>query len=103
MRNLMSTFIVLFFATKSPAQISPPGLGHSKTASWFAAGFKQKLNEKWQSMTYFGMGRTSGNSLNPIEKPAILVFNQEFYHQLKKQSEIFFCIKFERSERNNSV
>lgn len=88
----MSTFIVLFFATKLPAQISPPGLGHSKTASWFAAGFKQKLNKKWQSMTYFGMGRTSGNSLNPIEKPAIFVLNQEFYHQLKNNLKYSFAL-----------
>ncbi|WP_312077037.1 DUF2490 domain-containing protein [Chryseobacterium sp.] len=92
MKNLMSTFIVLFFATKLPAQISPPGLGHSKTASWFAAGIKQKLNKNWQSMTYFGMGRTSGNSLNPIEKPAIFVFNQEFYHQLKNNLKYSFAL-----------
>ncbi|MCA4782501.1 hypothetical protein IF125_09510 [Empedobacter stercoris] len=36
----------LLFSICINAQVSPPGLGDTNGASWFALGMKQDLNEK---------------------------------------------------------
>lgn len=77
----------LAFTTYCKAQISPPGLGASNTASWMALGIRQSLDSanKIQSFTYVGLGRTSGpTSQNPYYRQAIFVLNQEFYHSFHK-------------------
>ena len=102
MRCFLSVIILLFFDFNLSAQISAPGLGNAKTASWFATGFKQKMNENWESMTYFGMGRTSENALDFIGKPAILVLNQEFYHQLKNNLQYSFALSLRDQKVQNS-
>lgn len=84
MKKWVSLLIVFFCITAFKAQISPPGLGRSKTASWLAIGAKKKLSSKWQMMYYFGVGRVSEASLNPVKNPSILVLNQEFFKQLSK-------------------
>src|SRR5689334_13059308 len=69
------------------AQISPPGMGETNTASWFAFGVRQSLDssEKIQSFTYIGLGRISGpTSYNPLKYQEIFVINQEFYHRFHK-------------------
>lgn len=74
------------------AQISPPGLGHAKSASWFALGIKKKINEKWESMSYFAMGRTGETLLNPVQKSSIWVLNQEFYRTFKSNWKYSFAL-----------
>lgn len=79
------------------AQISPPGLGEAKTASWFALGLRQSLDTagKWQSMSYIGLGRKSNpDNYAPLYKPSILVINQEFYHQFRPQWQYSFAFSF---------
>lgn len=69
------------------AQFSPPGLGEANTASWFAIGMKQLLNEKetTTSATHLGLGRISNpDAYNPFEKSSIYVVNEEVTHQFRK-------------------
>lgn len=85
------------------AQLSPPGLGKAKTASWFAFGLKQTLDsaKKKESMTYIGIGRKSnpeGNA-NPFHKQAIIVFNQEFYNNYVENWQYSYAISY-RNQNN---
>lgn len=94
-------YTILLAATLqvASAQISPPGLGEAKTASWMAIGVRQDLNSKkdWQSMTYIGLGRKSNpNNDNPAYKPSIVVLNQEFYHPFAKSWQTSFAISYRR-------
>lgn len=78
---------VLLTITATNAQISPPGLGETNTASWFAFGVRQSLDSasKIQSFSYVGLGRISGpESTNPFKYQDIFVLNQEFYHKFHK-------------------
>ena len=82
---LIITVLIFLFVNNAFAQISSPGLGKAKAASWFAVGFSKNLDTikdgGWKSMTYLGLGRKSNpDNKNPFYKPAILVVNQEFYN-----------------------
>jgi hypothetical protein len=69
------------------AQISPPGLGETNTASWFAFGVRQSLDSagKIQFFSYVGLGRISSPASNNLLKyQDIFVLNQEFYHKFHK-------------------
>ena len=56
---LLAVIVLMSIPDLSVAQLSPPGLGKAKTASWFAFGLKQTLDsaKKKESMTYIGIGR----------------------------------------------
>ncbi len=91
--------ILLVFASKSFSQISPPGLGKANTADWFALGIRQKLDaiegKGWQSMSYIGLGRKSNpDNYDPFYKSAILVVNQEFYHQFHKDWQYSLALSY---------
>lgn len=101
MRNL-SFILVFILSINVVAQISPPGLGHTKTASWVAVGVKEKVSEKWQMMSYFGVGRVSGSTINPFKSSSILVVNQEFFKQLKKGWKYSFAISGRSQNKNIS-
>lgn len=84
-------------------QISPPGLGKANTADWLAFGIRQELDtikgKGWQSMSYAGMGRKSNpDNYNPLFKPAILVLNQEFYHQFLDHWQYSFALSYRRQD-----
>lgn len=98
MKNLLSIFTFLFFTFYTTAQISPPGLGHAKTASWFATGMRNKLSTKWESMSYLGVGLKTETSINPVGKPIILVLNEEFYRKLKNSWNFSVALSF-RNQR----
>lgn len=83
MKKLIIIFTLLFFTFQTIAQISPPGLGHSEMPSWFAAGIRNRLDSKWESMSYLGIGFKDITAINSNKNPAILVLNQEFIRQLK--------------------
>lgn len=88
--------MILFFISQSvTAQLSPPGLGETKTAFWSAVGVSQKLNEKNTSLTYFGKGTVSGHIHNdPFNMPSIYVLNQEFYHKLNSQWQYSYAASY---------
>ncbi|WP_437921252.1 hypothetical protein [Sphingobacterium sp. LRF_L2] len=95
--TVLSLFITLPMFVFS--QISPPGLGNGKTASWYAVGLQQDLNKEkgWQSMSYFGIGRKSNpDNYNPAYKPAITVFNQEFYYSFRKNWKTSLALSYRR-------
>jgi hypothetical protein len=84
------------------AQLSPPGLGPAKTATWTAIGLRQDLDDRdrWESMTYVGVGTVSPlNQRNAFARPAILVLNQEFYDQFKKQWVYSFALSYRYQHR----
>jgi hypothetical protein len=92
----------LFFSNAF-SQIGPPGLGKAQTADWFAIGVRQDLdtieNKGWQSMSYIGVGRKSNlNNYAPFYKPAILVVNQEFYHQFHKTWQYSLALSYRRQD-----
>jgi len=96
-------FALLFVAcvTNAYSQISPPGLGKAHAADWFALGLRQELDtidgKGWQSMTYIGLGRKSNpNNFDPFYKAAILVFNQEFYHQFHNNWQYSMALSYRR-------
>jgi hypothetical protein len=78
-------------------------LGKARTASWLAFGIRQELDtikgRGWQSMTYVGIGRESTpNTINPIDKPAIIVLNQEFYHQFHNNWQYSFALSYRNQD-----
>jgi hypothetical protein len=84
-------------------QVSPPGLGTGHMADWFAFGVRQELDtidgRGWQSMSYVGVGRKSNpNNYNPLFKSAILVLNQEFYHQFHKHWQYSLALSYRRQD-----
>ncbi len=86
---------------ESKAQISPPGMGKAHTAEWVALGLRQKLNSTgtWQSMSYVGVGRKSNpDNYNPVLKPAIVVFNQEFFHQFHSKWQYSLALSYRRQD-----
>lgn len=98
--------IILFFYLLSPntfSQISPPGLGKTQIANWFALGLRQELDtiegKGWQSMSYIGIGRKSNpDNYNPFYKPGIFVVNQEFYHQFHKNWQYSLALSYRRQD-----
>lgn len=97
---LILLFTVICIHT-SVAQISPPGMGESNTASWFAFGVRQSLDSanKIQSFSYAGLGRISGpQSNNPVKYPDILVLNQEFYHQFHRHWKYSLALSYRNQD-----
>jgi len=86
---------------KVDAQISPPGLGDANTAGWFAVGVRQELDtiKAVQSMSYIGLGvKSNPDNSNPFYKPAIIVLNQEFYHQFHKHWQYSGALSYRRQQ-----
>jgi len=97
MRILFFTLILFLFSLSLQAQISPPGLGDTNSASWSAIGVKQKLSEKNSLTTYIGTGMISGEEeSNPFSHPSALVFNSEFYHKLGKNWKYSTALSYRR-------
>lgn len=99
----LSYLILILFANNCLAQISPPGEGIARTADWFAFGVRQKLDtidgKGWQSISYIGLGRKSNpDNYNPLFKPAILVTNQEFYHQFHNNWQYSLALSYRRQD-----
>ena len=95
----------LLILKHAEAQITPPGLGRARSASWFAVGIRQELDtaKSWQSMTYFGLGTKSHpERTNPLERHAIFIANQEFYHQVDKFGQYSFALSYRRQPEFSS-
>lgn len=100
-KKKLGWFVLFAFALfqNSKSQVSPPGLGVANTASWFAFSVRQDFGaaKKWRTQTYVGIGvKSNPNNYNPFQKPAILVFNQEFYYQFKKRWYSSLAISYRR-------
>ena len=98
----MKSFILfvglsLITAVVANAQIAPPGLGETNTASWLAFGVRQALDSanKIQSFSFVGVGRKSGpESNNPLKYQGIFVLNQEFYHKFHKHWQYSLAVSY---------
>lgn len=105
-RAMKSILIYIFLFTTSilQAQISPPGMGDIAHASWFALGLKQSLNESEsvESMTYLGLGYSKMNETDELyNDPAIIVINQEFYHQLNTNWKLSYAASYRNQWEKN--
>lgn len=97
MRNLFMILFLNIIGTTTFAQLSPPGLGETKTAFWSAIGVKQKINAKNSSTTYFGIGRISGDATaNMFNKPSIMVLNEEVYHKISPNLQYSVALSYRR-------
>ena len=86
------------------SQISPPGLGDTNAASWYAMGLRQKLDKanKIESMTYVGVGlKSDDDDYNLDSKPAILVLNEEIYHQLNDNWKLSYAASYRKQKEYN--
>lgn len=96
----ITTFICLVsFITNIYSQVSPPGLGDANTASWFALGLRQDINAKQtiESMTYIGIGaKKIEHQKMYLNKPAIWVINQEFFHEMNKNIDLSYAASYRR-------
>ncbi|WP_413997994.1 hypothetical protein ACMDB5_09340 [Flavobacterium sp. W1B] len=105
-KTVLTAIIFLIAFTASYGQLSAPGLGKGKTASWFAFGVKQSLDslQKKESMTYIGIGRKSTlDDTNPFNKMAILVLNQEFSNRYAKNWQYSYAISYRRQNEYEST
>jgi len=96
-RVFFSYLLVSIFLSNCHAQFSPPGLGKTNTASWFAIGIKQNLdkNKTMNSTTYFGVGRISNPiNYNALYKQSIYVLNEEVTHKFKKHWKYSIAISY---------
>lgn len=95
------------FSFPSYSQITPPGLGNGRIASWLAIGVRQELDtsKAWQSMTYVGIGSKSHpERTNFTERPSIFIANQEFYHQVGKKGQYSLALSYRKqAEYSNST
>jgi hypothetical protein len=95
--RLLTLYFCFSFCATALAQLSPPGLGETNTASWSALGVKQKFSEKNTSTTYVGLGRISGpEAENPFSNPSILVFNEEVSHKINKSWQYSYAVSYRR-------
>ena len=81
------------------AQLSPPGLGPTKTASWTALGVRQALDAvgRRESVTYAGMGTISQpDGYNPFADPAIFVLNEEVYDRFHENWSYSVALSYRR-------
>lgn len=106
-QNKSQVVLVIFIAAFSSAfaQLSPPGLGKAKTASWFAFGIKQSLDslEHKVSTTYVGLGlKSDPDQSNPFSNMAILVVNEEISNRYHKNWEYSYALSYRRSNLYDS-
>jgi hypothetical protein len=82
----LTIFFGILFQTFCLAQFSPPGLGKTNAAAWFAVGIKEKLSSKKdiESETFIGIGTISNpDNNNLFQNPSIYVINEEIKHHFK--------------------
>lgn len=73
---------LLLEATPVAAQLSPPGLGEAETAAWMAAGVRQDIATRFDSVSYLGFGTISHpHDADALRKPAMVVLNEEISDQ----------------------
>lgn len=104
MKKTLYKILSLLFLVISPflllhAQISPPGLGKAKTASWSAIGLKRQLDSTGtkEALTYLGLGtKSTPDDSHPFHKQAIFVLNHEVYHKFAKNQQYSYALSYRR-------
>ncbi|MFZ1333082.1 MAG: hypothetical protein WAR83_12875, partial [Flavobacteriales bacterium] len=89
MRSYIQGGLITLFLVptlQAVAQISPPGMGTTHIASWFAVGVKQQLDtldtKQWSG--YVGYGRKGDpDEFVPFHRSGILVVTQEYQHRFR--------------------
>ncbi|MBO9584859.1 MAG: DUF2490 domain-containing protein [Flavobacterium sp.] len=102
----LAALIFVVTLSNTYAQLSPPGLGEAKNASWFAFGVRQSLDslKQKESTTYVGVGlKSSPDENNPFSKMAILVINEEISNRYKKNWEYSYALSYRRSNNYDSA
>ena len=105
-KKTILTGLLLLLTVTIFAQVSPPGLGKGKNASWFAFAIKQSLDSlhKKESTTYIGIGRKSTpDDSNPFNKMGILILNQEFSNRYHKNWQYSYAISYRRQNEYEST
>ncbi|WP_293942603.1 MULTISPECIES: DUF2490 domain-containing protein [unclassified Sphingobacterium] len=80
-------------------QVSPPGLGKAKTASWSVLGLRHKLDSAGtkEALTYIGLGtKSTPDDSNPFHKQAIWVLNHEVYHKFAPNQQYSYALSYRR-------
>lgn len=80
-------------------QVSPPGLGKAKTASWSVLGLRRKLDSAGtkEALTYIGLGtKSTPDDSNPFHKQAIWVLNHEVYHKFAPNQQYSYALSYRR-------
>ncbi|WP_333621834.1 hypothetical protein [Sphingobacterium multivorum] len=80
-------------------QVSPPGLGKARTASWSVLGLRRKLDSAGtkEALTYIGLGtKSTPDDSNPFHKQAIWVLNHEVYHKFAKNQQYSYALSYRR-------
>lgn len=96
---LATLFLIGFTGNILRAQISPPGLGDTKTALWTAFGIKRQLDSlgKKQALSYIAIGRKSNpDDYNALSKQAIFVLNHEVYHSFAPHQQYSYAVSYRR-------
>ena len=99
MRGFHLLFLTLLVPGWAIGQISPPGLGIAKTASWFALALRQAIDSanSRQSVTYFGLaGVSHPDNTNLFQKQAMFIANQEYYHQFRNHWQYSVALSYRR-------
>lgn len=97
--QLMTIFaLVILPAAKAVAQISPPGLSHTRLASWMAIGLDQSFgnHKAWQSVSYLGYGWMSHPKGNYriFEKPSMFIVNEEMKRKLSEHMSVTAALSY---------
>lgn len=104
MKIVLAILAYLGFTVTATAQLSPPGMGETKTAYWSAIGINQKLDENNSSTTYIGLGRISGEAgSDPMDKPSIFIVNEEFYHKFSPHWRYSLALSYRRQHEYEAV
>lgn len=80
-------------------QVSPPGLGKAKTASWSVLGLRRKLDSAGtkEALTYIGLGtKSTPDDSDPFHKQAIWVLNHEVYHKFAPNQQYSYALSYRR-------
>ncbi|MEO9953670.1 DUF2490 domain-containing protein [Nonlabens sp.] len=106
LRFLLICLLITTVYSKCLAQFTPPGLGQTKLASWYAVGLKQNLNKEknLNSTTYLGLGLISNpDSYNLFEKKSIYVINEEVSHRFKNHWQYSIALSYRWQQKYNAT
>ncbi|MCW2119299.1 DUF2490 domain-containing protein [Flavobacterium sp. 7A] len=106
LRIIITCVFTTVFYFNCHAQITPPGMGKANTASWFAIGVQQDLNNERtiHSETYFGLGRISNpDTYNLVQKQSLYVLNEEVSHHFKKNWQYSVAVSYRSQSKYQST
>lgn len=97
--TILYIILISLCVVNTYGQLSAPGLGDAKMASWLALGLRQNLNNEktFESLTYVGIGQKETENTKIFKSsPAIIVLNQEVYHKLNDDWKISLAASYRK-------